>query len=152
MSKPHTLNKRYPKPNNSTDNRIIHKFKLQKPIYGTIDRFEGVAYNRRMKPIVAFRMQRRKPRYIGMGIMPIKKNPNKVILYAEKGSAFKLQVFYYIDRPSWVCIAAHGDFMQIPDELVRSVIRGLRAYLKITKESGIIHYSSYQSTLRRRRQ
>jgi hypothetical protein len=51
-----------------------------------------------------------------------------------------------------MCITCRGDFIQIPEEHVKDIIHACHAYLKAVKGSGIIHYSGYQSALRRRRQ
>jgi hypothetical protein len=106
----------------------IHRFELQKPKIKVVDRFEAVAYDRKMAPVLAIRMQRRKPRYISMGMFPCKGNPNKVIIHAEKGTPFRLQVFYYRDNPGAVCIALSGDFIRLPSTVVRKVIKALRFY------------------------
>ena len=147
MRKPSPSNKRYSKHSINTDNRIIHKFKFQKPITATIDRIETVAYDRRRRPLIAMRVQRRRPNPVAMSLFTFKKNPNKVIVYAEKGSATRLQIFYYNDRTGWVCLSCHGDFLQIPEELVRPVIRALRAYLKAIDVKGRVTYSGYRPAL-----
>jgi hypothetical protein len=147
LSKPHTLNKRYPKLNNSIDNRRIHKFKLQKPLIGTIDRYESVAYDRTMKPLMAIKIQRKKPKYISMSLFPYKKNPNKVLLFAQRGNPFRIQVFYYSDRPAWMCITCRGDFIQIPEEHVKDIIHACHAYLKAIDVKGRVTYSGYRPAL-----
>ena len=111
------------------DARRLIKYPIRKPQFGTVDKAELTLYGKRMRPLVALRMQRRAPRDITARIIPLKASPNKLLIDRVVGDAKTLQIFLYRDRPDWVCVAYRGDFIQFPYELVSTVRRGLRKYL-----------------------
>lgn len=124
------VRKRYPKDYFTKRPRKVTPFSFMKPITRTIDRTETIAYDRSGRPLMVARMQRRRPNPIVMTAFPLKKNPNKILLCADHGNPWRLQVFFYTDRPHSVCISCNGDFIKIPIESLKTVMKGIRQYLK----------------------
>jgi len=101
---------------------------MRKPQFGTVDKAELTLYGKGMRPLMAMRMQRRKPVDITARLEPLKANPNKIILAAVKGEVRALQVFIYKNRPDWLCITYRGDFINIPADYLSILLRGIRRY------------------------
>jgi len=121
------------KPKPQRKRRLI-KFPLVKPISAPIDKLEIVAYSHIRKPLLVARMQRRKPSFLTGRLVPFVVNPNKIILYAQRGHPSNLQVFYYKSNPHTVLISEGGDYITIGEDAIPKVIEALKKFMEIWAE------------------
>jgi hypothetical protein len=112
----------------------VRKFKLNRPMTRTVDRIEMIAHSKRGGDLLVTGMRHRKPNPISVGIMPLSKNPNKIMLYRDSSFMNGLQVFYYTDNPFKVYASDHGELIRIPIEKAPAICKAIRTYLQQTKE------------------
>ena len=93
---------------------------------GTIGKAEIVMYDTKRRPIMAMKMQRRKPQTLLTSMMTLKKNPDKVMVGAIHIGPSRLQVYYYKHNPFYFHIAIGGEYVGISMELADWLIRTLQ--------------------------
>jgi len=120
--------KRKPEP------KRVRKVQLSRPITRTVDRIELTAFSKKGGDLLITGMRHRQPNPITFTATPLKKNPNKIMLYRDDSKMNCLQVFYYLDHPFTVYISDQGELLRIPIEKVSAFSKALNIYLQQAKK------------------
>jgi len=93
-------------------------------LHGTIDHFRIIGSKNGKNLIIGEAQRYKKP--LTFQLHTSKKNPDKTILYAEKGSPFRLQIFTYKNNPELIILTQHGNLITIPTETIPQIINVLQ--------------------------
>lgn len=113
-----------------TQNKHLIRRPFVKPIIGTIDQLDIIAYGKNKKPLMLTKIQRRKPNPVVLRAVPLRKNPNKINIFRYGKTMFGLSVFAYKNNNAYIYICNHGSFVDIPTEAAKSMCEAILKYLE----------------------
>lgn len=96
--------------------RQINKRPLPKWITRALSKAEITLYDTKRNPLLAMRIQRKRPSHIIMSGAVIKKNPDKVLLAESREFGGYMQVFLYKTNAYRFFIAYRGEMIALPIE------------------------------------
>jgi len=85
-------------------------------------------YKHRGKPRYLLRLQRHKKSTLRIGLVNLKRNPDRVALF-RSGSPGFWTVWYYKTNPEYVFIGSFGEWVNLPKDVVPHIIKALEKYL-----------------------